>query len=89
MIDHALVVPVVGDIRGHAHRAGPASDGVDLRLVAAGEDDLVALLPRVCHQRGANPLAAAGNQNGEDSSGYLRPDRRLSPLGEAAFIDSR
>ena len=43
-------------------RAGLARGRLNVRVVAAGEHDLVSGLARVLNERGANALAAAGDQ---------------------------
>jgi hypothetical protein len=43
-------------------RAGAPGDGVDLRFVAAGEDDVMAAFACVFDERGADALAAAGDE---------------------------
>ena len=51
------------DVGLDAVRAGRRRGRLDVRVVAAGEHHLVSGLARVLNERGANALAAAGNQD--------------------------
>src|SRR6185295_17901473 len=61
-VDGPGIVIAECDVGTQSDRTGLLRDGVDEILLASGEHDLVARLPRQFDDGGADPLAAAGDE---------------------------